>query len=518
MKTKENSRTSNVLKSTVAGMAGYIATYIMSFVFRTIFIHSLGQSYLGIQGLFSNILSMLSLAELGISTAITFSLYRPLAENDTITINSLMRYYKKAYGAIATVVAMVGLGLCPFLSFFVKDPPNISEPLWVIYLLYLLNTVMTYSMVYRQSLIRADQKTHIISIVTNICTICRDIVQIVWLLLFRSFLPVLIIQISFSLIANVILYTIAGRLYPYLCEKNATALDINKKKDIETKVKSLFLYKFSGFIIDGTDNLLIGKMIGIVAVGLYSNYFMLISMIKTISNFFINAVASGVGNYVATKSKEESLDFFYELTFMMFGFFSFCSVCLITLLNPFIDFWIGKAYLFDFTTVLMIVVNFMFYGLRQVQLIYRNVLGLYSYCTWKPVAESVLNIFLSVLFAKFLGIIGVFMGTAVSFMCTTLWVEPYVLFKHYFKQSVRKYALNYLTDIIFTVMTAAVCYLAISALPLSGFALVVVGLVVNIVVFFLLFWLCYQKKREYVSCIKRLKSIVAKLLRKETQS
>lgn len=510
MGTKTSSRTSNTAKSMAAGLIGYIITYVATFAYRTVFIYSLGQTYLGIQGLFSNILSMLALAELGISTAITFSLYKPLADNNKEKIKSLMHYFKVAYLIIGAVIAVIGLSLTSFLDFFIKERPDIPESLVLIYFLYLFDTVISYAFVHKQAIIRADQKVYVISIATNIFQILRDIVQIIWLIIGKSFLPVLIIQISSTFLLNVYLARKADMLYPYLKERNVKKLDDETKKDITDKVKSLFFYKIGAFVVNGTDNLLISKFIGIIAVGLYSNYYTLIAMIKTLTNYFIKAVTPSVGNYTATKTIEESEKLFYELNFLVFWIFSFCSAMFVGLINPFIVFWIGESYLLDLNTVWILILNFYMYGLHQNQLIYRNVLGLYVYCRWKPIVEAIVNIVASLIFMRFFGLFGVFLGTTTSFVCTSLWVEPYVLYKYYFKNSVKKYLVDYSEYFIYTLAVCALVYFCTKILPTKG----IVGLCIIAASAFLIhtvsFVIVFYRTSEFKACKSRMIGIIQK--------
>ena len=322
--------------------------------------------------------------------------------------------------------------------------PNIREPIHLIYLLYVSDIVLSYFCVYKQSLMRADQKVYLISIVTNVASLIRSFLQIIWLAIFRTFIPVLLIQIFCTIAANIILAKIANKQYPYLLEKDVKLLDLETRKDITNKVRSLFLYKIGAFVVNGTDNLLISKFIGILSVGIYSNYNMIISMVNTVTGYLIKAITPSVGNYVAIKSEDEAHDMFEELNFFLFWIYSLCSVFFIALFDVFIELWLGKDYLIGQAITWVLVLNFYLYGLHQIQLIYRNVLGLYIYCKWKPVAEAIINIMASLILIKFFGFIGVFLGTTMSFVCTASWIEPYVLYKYYFHRSPLRYLRNYI--------------------------------------------------------------------------
>lgn len=506
-----SNRTNKAVLSTVTGVVGYLITYLIAFAYRTVFIHSLGKVYLGVEGLFSNILAMLALAELGVGTAITFSLYKPLAERDEEKIKSLMAYFKKFYIGIACFIAVAGLILTPFIGFFIKEPPDIKEPLWLVYILYLASTVASYSIVYKQTLINADQKVYVVSIVQNLTTILRSILQIIWLLTVRTFIPVLIIQIVMQLLSNAVLAVKANKLYPFLQSKEIQPLDNETKASISDKIKSLFLYKIGAYVVAGTDNILISKFLGIVLVGMYSNYNTLITMAKTFSNFFIKAVTPGVGNLTATRSPDEGQRVFHELNFLVFYVFSLVTIEFAVLLNPFITLWIGKDYLLDNWTIFFILINFYLYGLHQNQLIFRNVLGLYVYCRWKPVVEAIINIVASLIFIHFIGLPGVFLGTVTSFMMTAFWVEPYVLYKYYFKRGIKKYCLDYASYALFTGIVSAIFIKFSSFVNVNGWLGVIVTGISIVFLHLLLVILIYGRKAEFQASLNRLKGILKSL-------
>lgn len=505
----KNSRTRNTLLSASTGLLGYFLTYIVAFAYRTVFIHTLGKVYLGVEGLFSNVLAMLSLAELGVSTAITFCLYRPLAQNDEETIKSLMFYFRKFYFFIAFFIAAVGIIITPFISFFIKETPDIAEPIWLIYLLYLASTVASYSIVYKQTLINADQKVYIVSVVQNLTTIVRSIVQIIWLVTVGSFIPILIIQIISQLLSNVVLSIKANRLYPFLKGKPIKPLDKAVKREISRKIKSLFVYKIGAVVVNGTDNILISKFIGIMLVGIYSNYNTLLTMAKTLINFFIKAVTPSIGNLTVTKNPDEGQKIFHELSFLVFYIYSLFTLEFAILINPFISLWIGKGYLLDDFTLSVLLINFYLYGLHQTQLIYRNVLGLYVYCTWKPVAEAIINICASLLFIYFWGLPGIFLGTFFSFMTTAFWVEPYVLYKHYFKHGIKKYCIDYLEYAIFTIGIVFTCKFAIGRIGISTwFSFVIMGFIL-VMIHGIAIFMFFRKKQEFISSTARIQSILS---------
>lgn len=470
----QSSRIGNTLRNTSAGLIGQLFTYILTFAYRTVFIYTLGANYLGVQGLFSNILSLLSLAELGVGNAIIFSLYKPLADKNTHKIQMLMGFYAKIYRIIGCVVAVLGLALTPYLDYLIKDKPNIPH-LTIIYLLFLADSVLSYFFAYKRSIIVADQKGYVNTINMTIFSFARNSVQIIWLLLFKSFIPVLIIQALSTLLSNIVISHKANKLYPFLTKSKNVEIDPETKVDLSKKIRAMMYHKIGSVVVLGTDNLLISSFVGIYWVGIYSNYVMIIGMVTTFIQQFSQALVASIGNLVSTETTVKAKETFDLLYFLNFWIYAFCTICFMTLFNPFITVWIGTEYLFNRWIVLIIVVNFYISGMRQNVLSFRNSLGLFWYDRYKPIAEALINLVASIVLLKYWGIAGVFLGTLISTVTTSLWVEPYILFKHYFKSGLISYFKKY---ILYLAITLSLCFImqAVQKCLFDGSILSLIGL------------------------------------------
>ena len=456
---ESNSRIKNTVRNALFGVGGQLLSQLMAFVYRTVFIHYLSASFLGVQGLFSNILSLLSLAELGVGNALTFSLYKPLAQKNTNKVRALMSYYARAYRLIAVVVAAIGVSLTPFLDYFIKEVPSELKHLQVIYLLYLFDAVASYCLVYKQSIIKADQKTYICTFYSNIISIIRYIAQIVVLVLFSAgaewtFIAILSIQIFFTIAINGFLSVKAAKLYPYIKGSLSERLPAEEKREINQKVRAMMMHKIGSVAVNATDNLLISKFVGLIEVGLYSNYKMLISMVMSLVQQFSQAIVPSIGNLVSVTSVKKSKEVYDRLDLLNYFIYGFCAVCFFTLLNPFIEIWIGKEYLFSTGLVGVIVFNFYLNGMRQNVLAFRNALGLFWNDRYKPLIEAAINLLVSVILAKSYGIVGIFIGTMVSTVTTSMWIEPFVLYKNYFHIRLTEYWIRYVFQ---TLLVVAQC-------------------------------------------------------------
>lgn len=510
-----NSRTSNVIKNILGGVGGQIFTSLLQFGCRTIFISFLGVTYLGVNGLFSNLLSMLSLAELGIGPAIVFSMYKPIADNDEVHVAKLMNFYKNAYRIVAAIVLSIGLLLLPFLDFFINDTSNI-ENLKVIFLLILMNTVVSYLYAYKGSMLNADQKGYVSVIIKNAFAVVQNIVQILVLIATKNYISYLAIQILTTFVANLVQAKYVDKKYPFLVRFKKEKIDKKEKKSIMQHVKGMMMHKLGSFVLNGTDNLVISKFVGVVAVGIYSNYLMIINMIKMVLTQVTSSVTASVGNLIASESKEKVHQVFNAMLLIYFWIFSFCFIAFWVIFQPFIEIWIGSEYLLGKGTLLIVLINFYFVGYQECVNTYINATGLFWETRYKPIIECSINLLVSIILASKMGIIGVFSGTLVSYMCT-FWINPILLYKKYFKKSVLLYFVKFggyfLWMIIIAIFLESLCtkYLKTDALIWDVFLRMGLCVIVPNVTFLL----CFYKTAEFMY-FKQVLSSIRKRIKKNS--
>lgn len=488
----EESRTKNSIRNIKTGAIVQIINRLMVFVVRTVFIKMLNTDYLGVNGLFTNVLTILSFAELGIGTAIIFNMYKPIAENDYEKIKSLMQIYKKAYNLIGIIVFLLGLCVIPFMDLIIKDAPNIKENLILIYLLYLFNTSVSYFFTYKKSIISAHQKQSVINNIDSIFYLVKSIIEIVFLILSKNYIIYISIEIISTIIENIILSIKANEMYPYLKEKKITPLSKEERKNIFKNVKSLIVYKFGGIIMKGTDNILISALINVTTVGLCSNYSMIINAIKSIIISAFNGVIASVGNLnvVANANKKENI--FYQMTFANYVIYSFCAIAFIVLLNPFIKIWIGEEYVLEISISISLAINFLIDGLRNPGYTYRTTLGLFQKGKSTPYIGAIANIIFSVLFCKIWGVVGIFVATSLSTLISYSWIDPYLIHKYEFKTPFTKYLkkyLIYITVFIFSIIvtlsiSSFVDIDGIIGLILKALIVLIIPNVINLILFF----------------------------------
>ena len=502
------SRTSNTIRNMKFALAGQIMGILISLVSRKVFVMFLSAEYLGLNGLFSNILSMLALAELGVGIAIVYSLYKPIAEENFSEIKSIMRLYRTVYTTVGVFILVAGCALTPFLQFFIRDMPDIPN-IRLIYLIYVINSATSYFFTYKRSLIIANQKWHIVTTYHYGLFFILNVAQMVVLWLTSNFIFYLLLQAAITLLENILLSRKANRLYPFLRETNVPPLPCEIKAEIKRNVFAMVFHKVGGVIVFSTDNILISKLVGLTAVGIYSNYMMIRQALNIVTGLVFQSVSASFGNLNAQNSNKRTLEIFHIINFAGAWIFGFCSTCLIVLINPFISLWLSNGYLFSTSIVLWFSLAFYVSGMRTACLTIREVMGLFWYDRYKPMFEVSINLIASVILGRKFGVAGILAGTVISTMTTCFWVEPLVLYRHGLHAPVRTFFVRYGIYTLITVLAGAVTIVLCKFTPPSGIMGFGAKLAVCAVVPNAIFTACYFRTSEF----KHLLSITMDMIR-----
>lgn len=434
-------RTRSSIKNVSITFLGAVVTMLLQLINRKVFVHFLASDYLGLNGLFSDILSMLSLSELGIGAAMIFALYKPVAEKDNEKIKSLMQLYKKYYTAIGCFVLIVGVMITPFLKVLIKEMPDIPF-IHLYYIMFVVDSGMSYFYTYKRSLIICNRENYISSMTTMAASVGTRMVQLLVLIFTHNYFLFLLVQIIFTRVENIVISKIADKKYPFLREKNIQTLDKETTDKIKKNIFAMVAHKIGNVVVNGTDNIIVSKILGLTILGIYSNYHMLIVTVNGMINRVFNAVTSNIGNLVVEKSKEEAEGVFYNILFVNYWVYAVCTVCFCCLLQPFIRLWLGAEYLLSNITVWILVFVFYFGGIRCTVLSFRDAAGIFWHDRYKALIESVINIAISIPLTMWLGVTGVKLGTLAALLTTSFWIESRVLFKYYFNKSVKRYLMR----------------------------------------------------------------------------
>lgn len=490
-------RTKSSVLNIAAAWGGQVVALLMQLVVRMVFVQYLSNEYLGLSGLFSNILSMLSLVDLGVGPAMTFSLYKPLAEHDTEKVKSLMRIYQVTYRVIGTIILVLGIITIPIYPYLINGKPDIPN-LNLIYFLFVFNTGVSYFYSYKRSLISSDQKRYIETLMHYLFYFVYNLVQIIVLALTENYILFLLCQVVATVMENLTLSKIADRMYPYLKEKDVNPLPQKDVAVIKRNVGAMVFHKVGSIIVNGTDNILITKFVGLAITGLYSNYTIVINALKLIVSQVFKSITASVGNLSAVENDKKITEVFNKALFVNFWVYGFCAICLECLFQPFILIWLGRDFLLDQFTVTMLVLSFFFSGMRQAVLTFRDATATYYYDRYKPLFESAVNLAASIILVQIMGIAGVFLGTIISTLTVCTWVEPYVLYKHVLKCPLREYFKKYLIYCVVTLIAGLITYGFISLVQGNVYFVFVVRSIVCIIVPNFIFVIVFRKKQEFV--------------------
>lgn len=485
-------------KNALYGILSQILNIVLSFVSRTLFIKYLGSEYLGLNGLFTNVLSMLSLAELGVGGAITYSLYKPIAEADEDKINLLMKLYKKAYLAIGLVIAFVGVLLIPALPMLVKFDEGVDINYSVIYILFLADTVSTYLFsAYRRSVLQAGQQEYIVTNITSAINWLTTILQIALLIVTKNYYAYLLIKIILGVIRNEIISFIAGRRYPCINRKTSKKVKKEELISIGKNIYALAISKISSVIYYSSDNIVISSILGTVLVGYYSNYYMIVYSVTSVIGIVLGSAKASIGNLNVCESNDNKLLIFNRIQYINYIGYGFSAVCLAQLLSPFISLWIGKEYVLGKYVVYTIVLNFLICGLLHTVTIFKDACGLFWQTRYRTMATAIVNVVVSIVLAHFLGLAGVFLGTIISYLVTILPKDPVVLFGEIFQVSAKEFYYWYFKSFSSTLAIYAVIHTVCSAIPIKGWGNFFIMTSITIVLTVVLFLLFTRKTEEY---------------------
>lgn len=501
-------RTKNALRSIFWGFANKLITIVLPFINRTIIIYLLGMNYVGLGSLFSSILSVLNLAELGIGGALVYNMYKPIAENDTDTICALMKFYRKCYRIIGCIVLVIGLILLPFLEYLIKGEYPAHINIYILYLMYLGQTVLSYNLfAYKNCLLVAHQRSDMASKLGMGINIANVLTQMVVLLLTRNYYIYIAVSMVYGVVTNISQAIIVNKLYPqYKCRG-----EISQElfQSLKKKVLGLVSSKVGGVVINSADNIVISAFLGLVILGHYNNYYYIMASIIGFLDVILYSLVAGIGNSIITESVEQNYRSFKKFNFIYQWIVSWCSVCLLCLYQPTMELWTPEGM---FPLYIVVLLVFRFYSGRCVQMsfAYKDALGLWWEDRYRPIVAAVVNLVVNIILINIIGIAGVIIST---FLCSVFISTPWgniVLFRSYFKKGLREYFIKLIYNYIVTFAICVVTYIICIKVPLSSiWGLIVKGMICCIVPNLLII-LCYFKSEEFKDTIEFMKNMCSR--------
>lgn len=482
-------RLKNSIRNIVSGVACRVITILFPFIIRTVIIKKIGMDYAGLNGIFTSVLMMLSISELGFGAALVYSMYKPIANADNEKVCALLNFYRKVYRIVGCLILALGLVLLPFIRSFINGEVPADINVYVLYLVFLLNTVIGYfAFSYKSALLTASQREDI----SNRIIICVNLVmyaaQLIVLYLWKNYMAYVLLMPIFTVITNVVRAIVVDKVYPqYRCHGY---IEKHELKEIYKNVGALIGDKISGTVLLSSDTIVISSVLGLTAVACYNNYYMVISAVCSLIMVLFDSIRPSIGNSIVTESREKNYRDFCKISSLFLWISGFCSIAMICLFQPFMRIWVGEKYLLSTATVIMFGVYFFGWKMLDMLILYRDAAGMWWSLRYRPYVVSVLNIAMNILLVHLYGLEGVVFVTLFTSVCISYPWILYILFKGYFKDKPWAYLKHLARQsgivIIADALTYFLCQYVVTGYSIARFVIrILICVVVPNVIFML---------------------------------
>lgn len=511
-----DSRTKNTSRNILSGLLNRFATIILTFVNRTVIIYALGTAFSGLGSLFTSILGILNIAELGFNVAITQSMYEPIAKNDKRRICELLTLYRKIYYIIGSIIFLSGITLIPFLHIFIKGDIPQEINLYALYLLYLINTVISYFLfAYRESLLLAHQRKDISDYVRTILLVAKQIIQLIVLCLTKNYYIYLGIELISTIITNLWISKESQNRYPeYYCLSNTK---VRMSDDIKKQVKGLFVGKLCDRARNTLDNIIISSFLGLTAVAIYDNYYYVYSALYWTMLVVCNGMSASIGNSIVTESVERNYGILNRLSFIVAWISGWMSICMLCLYQPFMELWMGKQLMLPNSDMMLFCLYFYAINMNHIKNQYVNGTGIWWEIRKSNVAEAIANLVLNVVLGKMFGITGIVLATIITIVIFNFAWRTKVLFNTYFRNmSYIKYLINHGKWFVTVLLAAIITYLLCDFIAVNNLILkMIINAVVCIIIPNLILIIVYLKNEQFESSKNLIVKFISTIMKRE---
>ena len=498
-------RKRNAIRGISVGFLNKIVTTLFPFVIRTIIIHTLGTDYLGLSSLFKSVLQVLSLSELGIGSAMVYNMYKPIADNDFEEQAALVRLYKKIYKVIGSVIFIGGIITLPFIKLFIYGTAPDDLNIYILYAIYIFNSSVSYFIAsYRSTILSAYQRRDIVQGIGLTVNTGLYLVQIICLALFKNYYLYVIWLPIFTLLENLITACYVGKHYPQIVHAKTKRTGDFKK--ILLQVKDLFGQKLSNVVTNSVDTIVISSFLGLSMVSIYNNYYYLMSAVNGLLDIVYQAILAGVGNSLATESKEKNKRDFMCFFYMNSWIVGWCSVCFLCLFQPMMIVWMGEKLLLGFNTVVLLAIYFYSWKIRQAIITYKDASGMWHEDRFRPYVEIAVNLSVNIILVQLIGINGIVISTIVSMLFVSFPWESYVFIKRTDIISYKKFILKNIVNIIITVIVGIITYWVCSLVSKYSIWTLVIRLIICIVlpnIVFVSYYCRFPEVKFFINTIRK---------------
>ena len=508
-------RTKNASKNIAVGVSLKLYQMLAPFLMRTAMLYYMGEQYLGLSGLFTSILHILNLAELGVGSAMVFSMYQPIAEDDEAAICALMRLYRTYYRIIGLVIGVVGIALTPMIPHLIKGTVPDGLNVYVLYLLNLGATVLTYWLfAYKNCLLNAHQRTDVSSLVTILTTTVQYGLQLVIMIVWKNYYLHMIVALLTQALNNVITAFVANKMYPRYQARGK--LDREKTRSINGRIRDLFTSKMGSVILTSGDSVVISAFLGLSVLAVYQNYYFILTSVLGIVEIMLQSVMAGLGNSFLTETKQKNFKDLKKFTFLFIWLTGLFSCCFLALYQPFMEIWVGKGLMLGNSAVIWLALYFFVCTLCRLLSVYKDAAGLWHKDRFRPLVAAVVNVTLNLLWVRSMGVYGVLMSTVVSVTVVEL---PWLLYNIFTVFFYKTYFGEYIRHLLGLILAAAVAAVAVwlICLPIQGnpwVSLVLRG-IVGVTVPNLLLWLLLHRTQQFIPAVQMVDKLTKNKLKLE---
>lgn len=491
-------RKKTTIKNAVWGILNRIIAIIGPFLVRTLIIYELGVDYLGLNSLFSSILQIFNMVDLGFGSAIAFCLYKPVANDDKKTICELLNKYRVIYKKVGFCILCLGICFLPFLKLMINGQVPKDINIYLLYLMYLINSCISYFMFsYKSVLFSAYQREDILSKIYSFLLVLEYSAQIIILICFKSYYLYYLIIPVITVLNNFLIYILSNKYYKEY--QPSGEIDDDLKIVIKEKMSGIVISKFCGLTRNTFDSIIISAFIGLNAVAIYSNYYYIVSNISALLVILVNSMRAAIGNSIVTESVEKNHKDFLKFTFLYVWISCWCSICFLCLIQPFMEIWVGKELMFSFDIVILFTVYFLGLCFGDIIDVYSGAAGLWWENRKRTIIEAILNLMLNFILGKYYGVFGIILATIISLiLCNFIW-KLLILYKHYFTEYnaiiyIKNYIMYVLVLLAVSIITYKVCSLVIN----PGIVGLVIKTLICVVLPNLLFYVVYRKNKLFI--------------------
>ena len=501
-------KTKNAARNVAFGTILKVYQLLVPFIFRTIMVQKIGVEYLGLNSLFISVLRVLNLAELGVGGAMVYSMYKPIAENDTARVNALMRLYRLYYRVIGLVICAVGLAILPFIPKLIHGKVPEDMNVYVLYLMNLSVTVLSYWLfAYRNSILNAHQRTDLISKVGLAAHTFKYVMQLIALVYYRNYYLYVIFRIIAQIITNIATAVVSRIYYPqYRPEGRLPREEVSR---INQRIRDLFTAKMGGTVVSSADTIVISAFLGLAALAKYQNYYYVISSIMAFITIINISVVAGVGNSLITKDRDENYQEFKAFAFLQYWLIGFCVCCFTALFQPFMRLWMGESLLLPFPVVILLCVVFAAERIDKMMSVYKDAGGIWHEDRYRPLIAGIANLVINVIMVQFWGMYGIVLSTIISMVLISIpWIVHNVFRLIFPGEDMKAFVLDMVIWVVLIIASAGINYWICSRLPFTGVVEIAAKLCVCIVVPNALYILLFRKKREYQVLLVLVKRVL----------